>query len=343
MKFRVLIVSSLLLVILAPAAAQTINRPQGPGARTGMASRLDRAETGFATVTGTVQTVESTAVRDAHVEIRDLTGVLVASGYSLPNGTFEFGNVPRGHYEVIATSGIQQARQEIDVNGSMTQVNLRIATAADDTSSDKNSVSVAEMQVPEKARKAAHRAEQAFQKHKLDEARKEVEKALQLAPQYARALTMRGVLHLNDNHFDQAQRDLETAIQSDPKFGMSYVVLGAVYNMQERYDDALRALRQGTSLVPNSWQAFFESAKALVGKAQFGESLRAVNRASQLMPSNYPPLHLVRAQALLGLKNYGEAIAELEQYLGGEPNGTDSEQARKTLNDVRAFLAQQKK
>ena len=51
------------------------------------------------------------------------------------------------------------------------------------------------------------------------------------------------------------------------------------------------------------------------------------------------PIHLIKAHALLGLKNYDLAVAELEQFLGNRPDGVDSAKARETLNQVRAFMA----
>ena len=58
------------------------------------------------------------------------------------------------------------------------------------------------------------------------------------------------------------------------------------------------------SLSPASWQAHFEFSKALLGKGQFPAALRQANKAAELAPVNYPAIHLVRAHALLGVKDY---------------------------------------
>jgi hypothetical protein len=57
----------------------------------------------------------------------------------------------------------------------------------------------------------------------------------------------------------------------------------------------------------------------------------------------YAPAHLVRAHALLGLKAYSDAVAELETAIGDDPSGANSEEARRTLGQVKAFMATAKK
>jgi tetratricopeptide (TPR) repeat protein len=295
-----------------------------------------------ATLSGTVRTRDGRPVHNARIEVRAIGNPQpVASGYTLPNGGFEFSNIPRGTYEVVATSGVQEARERIRVLQSDSSLQLTFAQgeAVTDGSAGNATVSIAQMKVPEKARKLFAKAQEAFDKQKLAQARAEVEKALQLFPNYAQALTLRGILNLQDSNFDQARTDLETAIKADYSYGMGYIVLGAAYNLMDRFDDSVRVLERGITLMPASWQARYELSKALLGKSQFEAALRQVNKAADLGPSNYPALHLVRAHALLGLKDYNRAVAELEQFLGSDPGSADSAKARETLNQVRSFMA----
>jgi tetratricopeptide (TPR) repeat protein len=216
---------------------------------------------------------------------------------------------------------------------------IRLAGVAERDPNGNSTVSVAQLKVPERAAKAYAKAQEAFHKNKRDEARSQVDKALQLFPRYAQALTLRGLLYLDDQQPAQAIEPLEQAIKYDFSYGMGYVVLGAAYNLLARYDDAQRSLQRGVALLPTSWQAQFELSKAELGKGQFSEALRHVNRAGDLAPAGFPAIHLVRAHALLGLKNYTDAITELERYLGGESNSVASAKARETLNRARAFAA----
>ncbi len=334
MNYRPLLLCTLLLASLTIFAQ---NRKQ----MAGINGPPNLGGFGSTTVSGTVRALDGKPVQDARVEIRQF-GTLqpVASGYTLPNGTFELANVPAGHYEIVVVMGLQETHEELRVNELDSSVDLRIANPG--ASSDGGTtVSVAQLKIPDKARKEFHKAEEELHKHKPDAAREHIQNALQIAPNYAAALSLRGVLDLGENRLAQASSECEQAIKFDPNYGMGYVVLGATYNTMARFEDAERALQHGLLLVPQSWQAHFELAKALLGKTRYQEALRQIDQAGELVPSSYPAIHLVRAHALLGLKNYSQAIAELEQYLGGAPNGVDAAGARETLDQTRAFAAAQ--
>lgn len=326
MNYRALLLSALLLASLA---AFTQNR------RGGIINDRDTA----VSVSGTVRGLDGKPLSGVRVEIRHYGNTtVVASGYTLPNGSFEFMNVPRGHYEVVATLGLQETREALQLEGVDATVDIQLGDVSA-AQAEGSTVSVAQLKIPDKARKEFHKAEELFRKRKVDEARQHLEKSLEIAPNYAAALTLRGIFDLGENKFDLARTDCEQAIHFDSNYGMGYIVLGAIYNSLARFEDAARTLEHGLMLVPQSWQGHFEMAKALLGKTRYQEALRQIDQAGALVPSKYPAIHLVRAHALLGLKNYSEAITELEQYLGGAPNGVDATSARETLDQTRAFAA----
>lgn len=294
------------------------------------------------TLSGSVLTADGHAVRDARVEVHDLlNGSEITSAYTLPSGSFTINNLPTGHYELRVTSGLQEARERVDLDHINQQVTLRIAQATE--TGGAATISVVEMKVPSKAKKEYEKAEEAFAKRKLDEARSHCDKALAVAPTYSRALTLSALLNLSDNKLEDAEKQAEQSLKSDYGYAMGYVVLGAIYNTMHRYDDAVRILERGIPLAPSAWQANFELSKALLGKGDYQRALASVDRALQTAPAVYAPVHLVRAHVLLALKSYQEAMAELEKYIGDSPNPTDSADARKTLDEVKAFVATSKK
>jgi tetratricopeptide (TPR) repeat protein len=321
MKYRVFALTVCLAVTAFTASAQISAR-------------------GNLSLNGTVLTNDGRPVKDARIEIHEIvTGSLVTSGYSLPGGGFTFDNVPAGRYEIRAVLGLQDARERVDLEHPNQQVTLRISGPVAEPGSASATVSVAEMRIPEKAKKEFQKAQEAFAKHKLDEAREHCTKSLAVAPTYSRALALSALLNLSENKLEEAIKDGEQAIKSDYGYGMGYVVLAATYNAAKRYDDAVRTLEHGTSLTPNSWQAHFEMAKALLGKGEYQRALASADRAGQIAPPTYAPIHLIRAHALIGLKAYSDAMLELEKYIGDDPNGTNTADARKTLDQVKAFVA----
>ena len=325
-------VLALLLALSLTAAAQLRNPNNGP-----------RAAQFGGTISGTVLTSDNHAVRDVRVELRDLySGQVVESTYTGPNGNFDFMQVDAGTYEVHAVSGTDEAVERVDLRGLEASVSLRLPRSQAADADGGAMVSVAQYKVPNKARDAYHKAEKAFSKQKFDEAASELEKALGIYPQYAQALTLRAILRLDHEQLAQASADLEQAIKVDPNYGLAYVVMGATQNLNSKFDDAIRSLQRALSLAPASWQAHFEMAKAFLGKGDYTSALRNVQHASEMAPADYAPIHLLKAHALLGLKSYNDAMLELEKYLETGPDGQTKVQARRELDQVKAFTAQQK-
>lgn len=293
-------------------------------------------------LSGVVRTSTDKPAPNVRIEVRSLSnGSVVASAYTAANGSFDIINLPIGAYEVHAMSGLNDTMDRVDMRGGGSYLSLRLPQS--DSDDDGSSmVTVAQLRAPGKARDAFHKAQRAMDKQKYAQAEKDVDKALQIFPAYADALTLRALLRMDGDRLPEAIEDLQNAIHDDPNYSLAYIVMGAAFNQTSRFDDAIRVLQRGMALNPASWQAYFEMGKSFVGKGDFAAGIRNLDRAEQMAPQNYAPLHLVKAHALLGMKSYTDAIAELEIYLQKDPNGQASPQARETLAKVKAFMATKK-
>lgn len=287
---------------------------------------------------GTVLSSDSKPLKDVRVDLRDSSGATVNSVYTNAAGMFEFSQVQSGLYEVVATSGLEQTQQRVEMDKMPSAINLRLpvrSTPSDGSPS--NSISVAQYRVPSKAREELKSAREATKKGQNADAEKHLAKALDIYPKYADALALRAILKMDANNSEGAVADLQEAIQDDESCALAYIVMGAILNTQQKFDDAIRTLERGEALAPDSWQAYFEMGKALIGKAQYEPALRQLEKAQALVPRDYPPIHLVKARAMMGLNNYSGEMAELQQYLDKEPQGTHSEQARRMMDQARSF------
>ena len=290
-------------------------------------------------IAGTVRDMGNNPLKDVRVELMD-TKRSVSEVYTNSFGAFEFSNVPAGMYSIVATSGLHQASERLDMNAWTSNINLRMET--NDTPADGvsgNSVSVAQYKVPAKARDEYRKARELMDKGRLDEAAKRMEKALAIYPEYADALTLRAILELNQKNSDAAVADLDKALKADGNCAMAYMVMGSALNMQSKFDDALRALQHGESLAPNYWQAHFEMGKAYIGKADYPAALRELQRAQTMAPADYPLVYLLQAHALLSMKQYPEAMAALQAYLQKDPKDPNIGEAHKMLEQAQAFMA----
>ncbi len=315
---------------LPPAGMDPSNRPDGRNPQ-------------LSTLVGSVRTLDNHPVANARIEVRDISGSSGANGttstYTSASGDFEIDNLPNGSYEVSAYSGLFETHERLLVQSALSSIELRVGSNNDSKAGGRDTVSVAQFQVPEKAREAFRKAQQYTEALKFQEAGKYVAKALSIYPRYAEAMALRGVLKLDTNQPQAAAADLEQAVQLDSAYPVAYIALGAAYNVLSRFDDAVRTIDRGIALSPNSWQGYFEMGKAYAGKNDFAAAVKQLNKAEDMGPKNFALVHLVKAHALLGMKDYANAMTELEAYLSRDPKGPNSEQARQALERVRAFAA----
>jgi tetratricopeptide (TPR) repeat protein len=313
----------------------------GIAQNTGMSPRTGINHGTGVLISGCVVTPQGTPIAEARIEVRDLqTGTVLASGYTRANGSFEFSALPMTSYEVAAVQGMAETRERVPEGEMNAAVTLRLNTTDPNAQADGNAtVSVAEYKVPEKAREAYHKAESALAKNKLEDVNKYVRKALEIYPSYAAALTLQGVMALDKNDPKLAIEELDKAIHSDPSYAMAYTAMGAALNQLSKFDEALRACDRAVTLAPNAWQPYFEMAKSYVGKADYQRALEQLARTQREITRDYAPIHLVRAHVLLALKNYDDAMTELQAFLTLVPQGSQSFQARETLAKLKALVA----
>jgi tetratricopeptide (TPR) repeat protein len=297
---------------------------------------------GITSISGLVTGSDGAPVADAHIELRnEHTGQTVVSAYTNVGGSFQFSNFPPGQYELVATLGLSEARQHLTVNdvGANLKIRLNTSNAAAAQADGNSTVSVAEYKVPQKARDAFHKAQEAMAKNRPEEAGKQLTKALDIYPDYAPALTLRGVLSLDANKTQAAVDDFDKAIHSDPGLAMAYTGMAAAMNQLHKFDDAVRSAGQAVALAPRAWQSYFEMAKAYIGKTDYRSALVQLSKAQEFETTDYAPIHLVRAHALVAVQEYKDAMSELQAFLTLAPNDPNSEMARQALEKIKAFTA----
>lgn len=290
-------------------------------------------------VTVMVRDAGGQPLRDARVEVRDRQlGQVVRAGYTNSMGTVELSNVPYGNYYVAIIHGLHQVTEPTDVRSMGSSLNVQLGVAAEAGVGGKATVSVAQYKVPGKARKEFQKAQKAMSERKLDEAAARIAKALEIHPKYSEALTTRAILKMDRGELESASADLDEALQYDAANPVAYLVYGANLNMQSKFDLAIQSLERGIALDPSAWQGYFELGKANVGKKNYAQALKYLDKAQARLDFEYPPVHLVKAHALLSLQDYANAMAELQIFLDKSPQDPRSAEARKALEQVRAFV-----
>lgn len=290
----------------------------------------------------TVRDSNGGPVPDARVEIRESQrGMTVASGYTNSSGFLELANLPLDTYDVAIVKGLTEVRERVDVRSVGATMSAQMGEAGDPRIGGKSTVSVAQFKVPGKARKEYQKATDAVKERKLEEAEKRVAKALEIYPKYADALTLRAIFKMDRNELESAAKDLDDALQYDPANATAYFVYGANFNLRSKFDEAIQSLERGVTLNPAGWQGYFELGKAYVGKQNYKQALKYLDKAQSFAQMEYPAIHLVKAHALLAMKDYSPAMDELQAFLDKSPQDPRSPEARKMLDEVKAFAAKQ--
>ncbi|HZR58959.1 MAG TPA: tetratricopeptide repeat protein, partial [Terriglobales bacterium] len=211
---------------------------------------------------------------------------------------------------------------------------LGIETATQGRPVHSAAVTVNELAVPSKARKALEKAFYAVRKHNLQEARSKVRDVLAIWPRYSDALMLSALLSLHANELDAALEAAKEAVRGDVTNGMAYIILALVHNSRGEYDDALGLLEPALRFRPDAWEGYFERASAEIAKREFSAALSDVTRAGELAPPNAARIHFVKGVALINLNRRAEGTSELQEYLRRTPIGATAEKAHLMLEQA---------
>jgi tetratricopeptide (TPR) repeat protein len=287
-----------------------------------------------------VHTANGQPAENARIELRGQdSATSTITGYTNAAGIADISQIPGGYYTVTVTYKLSQT--ETHENLAFGERTLSYTLPGDRTGSDigsATSVSVAAYKVPDKAKKEYGKSQSALNKGNQDEALSHLDKAIDIYPQYADALTLRAIIRMDKQDTAGALADLNAAIQADPACSLAYFAIGSVYNATNRFPDAQLALQSGLRLDPRSWQGYFELGKALVGKGEYQAAVDQLNKAQDFSSNKYAPIHLVKAHAMLALKQYPGAMNELQAFITQAPNDQRAASARETLDRVNAFV-----
>lgn len=197
-------------------------------------------------------------------------------------------------------------------------------------------ISATTLAAPKDAKKAFEKGVEAARRKKFDEARKQLEKAVQLYPQYAAAWYELGVVHQQQNNKDQAREAYGKALAADAKFMKPYLQLAMLSaqerNWQEVADTTARLLRLDPFDYP---QAYFFNSVANFNLRKWDEAERSVREGLKLDQQNRIP----KMKHLLGIilankQDYAGAAELLRAYLPHAADPQEAELVRKQLAEI---------
>lgn len=300
-----------------------------------LSSAQDQSDFNSRTLRGTVVNSDSSPVADAMVEVRNVqSGNAVARVYTNGAGEFHVPMVTPGQYVVSVLDGTRTAQQQISFSGFEPEIKVSMGGPNANPAGKGATVSVANLGVSEKAKRALQSAKKALSKNKLEEAASALQRALSISPQYPEALSLRAVVHLAKGDTKSALEDAHHSVDIDPSSSVAYTIMGASYNATGQFLQAVTSLQQALRIDPNFWQSHYEMAKSLYGQGKSTSALQEVEAARKDAPKEFAEIHLVRGAILMQLHRTGEAAGELQEFLKQDPNNPEAANVERTLATI---------
>jgi tetratricopeptide (TPR) repeat protein len=193
---------------------------------------------------------------------------------------------------------------------------------------------------PKDAKKAFEKGVDRAKKDKLDDARKELEKAVGLYPKYAAAWYELGVVHHKQQRPAEARKAYEQAIAADAKFVKPYLQMALLsageQNWQQVAEDTSKVIKLNPVDFP---QAFFFNSVANYNLQKFDNAEESAREAVKLDKDHRLP----KAQHILGVlmsmrNDLNGAAENLRGYLKHAPNAADADAVKKQLSEIERRL-----
>jgi thioredoxin-like negative regulator of GroEL len=188
-----------------------------------------------------------------------------------------------------------------------------------------------------KAQEALTKGTHALREGKLDEAKKYLDKAVQLAPGNPDVLYVQGMLFMRQHNWEAAQPVLQKADQLDPNQPRVLAALGMTLCNQKNYAQAIPLLEKSRQLEPASgWETDLALGKAYYYQERYEEGLKMAESAHTSSHASITQVELLRAQCLTAVGRYGDSAEVLREVLKSHPNDPDTATAKRWLDGLLA-------
>ena len=199
---------------------------------------------------------------------------------------------------------------------------------------DSHQVSKSRLAIPGKAHKELIKSEEAQLRGETQQARRHLERALELYPQYVDALNNLGTYHHRSGNYDRSITYFTKATELAPEFFAGWVNLGGSLLAVGRLEPALEANKQAIKLRPSDPLANSQMGMSYFYMRQFEEAKQYFLKVLSVDPSSANQPHLFLAH----IAHLGGRPEEARTYIGGylelHPNSPQAPHLRRTLQHL---------
>jgi len=161
-----------------------------------------------------------------------------------------------------------------------------------------------------------------WRERRYEQALADFEKSIALNPDYAPVYNNRGNVLMQMGRIEDAIKDFTRAIELAPAYGAAFNNRGNAYLALGRTAEAEADLRRASKLLPSSAAPLNGRGKVAAAQSLPFASMRYLNRAI-LLNRNYPAAYRNRAAAHIEVRQYEDALSDLEQVVATSEGDQD--------------------
>jgi rhomboid protease GluP len=158
---------------------------------------------------------------------------------------------------------------------------------------------------------------------KLEEAKADVDRAIELAPDLIDARSARAWLALKRNEMELAEADFTHLLTGDPEWAWGYVGRASARKALGRLDEAVADLDKALSLAPDMTQFYVTRGLALAARGDYGRAIADLDEAVRRAPED-STTHNNRAWTLLFAGRLQEALVSANRAVELDPASAHS-------------------
>jgi Tfp pilus assembly protein PilF len=246
--------------------------------------------------------------------------------------------IPRGFGEFtveVEATGYKPVQKDVSIRIAG-KFEVDVYLQRDSSSNDPAGVPPKPILAP-KAQEALTKGSRALREGKLDEARKYLDKAVQLAPNNPEVLYVEGMLSMRQHNWEAAQSALQKSDQLEPNQARVLAALGMTLCNEKNYEAAIPLLEKSRQLEPAAgWETDFALGKAYYYHEQYENALKMAEAARANSQASNSQVELLLAQCLTAVGRYGDSAQVLRGVVRTHSNDADTATARRWLDGMTA-------
>jgi tetratricopeptide (TPR) repeat protein len=195
------------------------------------------------------------------------------------------------------------------------------------------------MMAPKDAKKAFEKAQEALKKKKVEEAQKELQKAVAIYPKYADAWTRLGSLQNQNKDYAGARQSFQKAIEADPKLAPPYVEMAILEAREGKWKECADYSGRAIRLDPFDYPvAFYFDALANYNLQNWDVAEKSARQLQKLDPKHRFPLGTrILGSVLAQKKDYPGAAQQMRNYLSFAGDAKDADEVRGQLKELESI------